>query len=175
MEFALDLAQIMTRNNYLLAVRDDFQSILVKPVLNLTERKLDQEPIDSYVRNRVFGAIVECVQNICRNDQQGSKKNGVLLLSKSDNYFVINAGNLVDSQTQKNWLIQLDNWMNSDRDSLKKELLTLKKSTTELDRSSLEKMALLDLIIKSDKNISYTASPVDDLFLLELEIKIAIC
>lgn len=174
MEFVLELRKVMASHNYMMAIRDDFQSLLVKPVIILTEKRIIQEPIETFVRKRAFGAIVECVQNICRPGQSKFKKKAILLVSKTDKYFVINAGNIVTLSEKEKWSGWLMAWENSDINQLKLELLSLKRSKTGFNRTEMEKMAVLNILIKAEKNFSFTFHPmIGNEFLFEIEIKIS--
>ena len=64
MEYTYTLQKIMAESNYLLAIRDNFESLLSKSVFSIVESQISNDKLDVNIKNRIFSVVVECVQNI---------------------------------------------------------------------------------------------------------------
>ena len=70
----------MSKSNDLLAIRDNFESLLSKSVFSIVESQMNSNNLEVSVKNRIFSVVVECVQNICSNDVvDATSKNSILV------------------------------------------------------------------------------------------------
>ena len=112
----------LDREDLILSFQGDFSHELVRAILILTESKnLENGPLQS----KVFGVIVECLQNIYKHGADKPADSGLtpgifLIGKKGDDYF-LHVGNMV---------------LNTEVDSLKNKIDGLNK----LDESELRKM-----------------------------------
>ena len=157
MEFVLELQKLMIKNNYLIAVRDNFENLLAKSVLKITDKKIREEPVEIHVKNRVFSVIVECVQNICSPNFETTiknKKDSVLLMNKVQNGYQIFAGSRVETNQKERLeqlLFRLRNLNIGGIKELKKEVLKM----DDLSADNQEKLTFIELFLRSDGNISF--------------------
>ena len=87
MEYTYTLQKLMAESNYLLAIRDNFESLLSKSVFSIVESQISNDNLDVNIKNRIFSVVVECVQNICSNDKAHStSKNSILLMIQFSKY-----------------------------------------------------------------------------------------
>lgn len=93
MKYTLELQRIMQEGNCLIALRDNFEDLLAKSALRIIEKKIEHEDVDAELKSKVFGVVVECVQNICSTKNTSSeKKDAVLVLSRITGGYKIEVG-----------------------------------------------------------------------------------
>jgi len=174
MEFALNLQKIMLNDNYLIAIRDNFENLLIKSVLNITDKKIQSEEIELHVKNRIFSVIVECVQNICKTEKGSDrKKDSVLLLNRINNGYRIVAGSKIDLERKKRLSELLTELSGKSVDKIREHwrfALTDKKT---MDVGKQENLALIELFLRSHGNVNYFFSDEENemsFFMIQIEI-----
>lgn len=175
MEFVLELQNQMAKNNYLLAIRDNFENILSKSILKMTERRINAENLQLNVKNRVFGAIVECVQNICNTSNNVDGRNSLLLLNKSNDGFRIVAGTIFNDFRKSRFQKHLTDLMNATDSEIKEIKKRELKEYDPSNENSREILALIDLFTRSGGKISYSFHQLSDentYFILEIDITV---
>ena len=156
MEYTYKLQNLMSKSNDLLAIRDNFESLLSKSVFSIVESQMNSNNLEVSVKNRIFSVVVECVQNICSNDVvDATSKNSILVLNKEENWYKIVVGTKLNNE-RKDRLSSLLNEISS----LSTEELKLKKkelfsSREELDAGQKESLALIDMFNRSAGHIKY--------------------
>ncbi len=156
MVFTLQLQQLMANDNYLIAIRDNFENILIKSVLKITSNKIDKEEIEEHIKKRIFGVIVECLQNICKTDNEVQvEKNSILLLKKSSNGYNIIAGSSIDLKRKERLKTLMEALSAKTNIELKDEWRSSIKDRSQFDDAKRENLALLDLYLRSNGNIKY--------------------
>ena len=174
MEYTYTLQKLMAESNYLLAIRDNFESLLSKSVFSIVESQISNDNLDVNIKNRIFSVVVECVQNICSNDKAHStSKNSILLLNKVDVGHNIVVGTKLNNE-RKNRLEQiLTEISTSSIDELKIKRKNIISTRAGLEESQKEVLALIDMFIRSTGKVKYYFQGEDgnDCFLIiEIEI-----
>jgi len=174
MEYTYTLQKIMAESNYLLAIRDNFESLLSKSVFSIVESQISNDKLDVNIKNRIFSVVVECVQNICSNDRAHSTtKNSILLLNKVDFGHNIVVGTKLN-QERKNRLEQILTEISvSSIEELKNKRKSIISSRSNLEEYQKEILALIDMFIRSAGKVKYHFQGEDgnDCFLIiEIEI-----
>ncbi len=78
--------------------KGDFSQDAIFPVLKIIEENLHKEKHDATSKKKIFHILVELLQNISKHCyKENNIKEGIFLIGKSDDYFVINTGNLIDN------------------------------------------------------------------------------
>lgn len=147
---------MMAESGYLLAIRDNFESLLSKSVFSIVETQMKSKDLDLNVKNRIFSVIVECVQNICATEvSHSTDKNSILLLNKIENGHNIVVGTSLkeDRKLRLNSLLEELNSMNTEQLKQKRKELLSQKS--DLDEVMRENLATVDLFIRSEGKIKY--------------------
>jgi|GEM_PF-2269822 len=174
MEYTFNLQRLMSKSSYLLAIRDNFERLLSKSVFSIVESQMKNDNVDVNVKNRIFGVVVECVQNICSNDTAHSTtKNSILLLNKFENGFKIVVGTKLNKERKARLDIILAEISSSTLEELKakkKSIIFIKK---DLDETQKENLALIDMFIRSSGHVKYHydgESGEDCFLIIEIEI-----
>lgn len=158
MNYVLELQSLMVKDNYLIAVRDNFENLMTKSVLKITESKIKEEDVEVRLKNRVFSVIVECVQNICQTEEvSGSNdKDSVLIMNKIDDGYQVCAGNRIDEE-KKNWLEEfLRELEGSTDDQLKQLKLSIIKRKEKLDDKQQVALTFIELYSRSKGRVEFT-------------------
>ena len=146
----------MARSNYLLAIRDNFESLLSKSVFSIVESQMNAEALDVNVKNRIFSVVVECVQNICTNDLvSATSKNSILLLNKVEDGHKIVVGTKLTNERKERLSLILDEVSSLSSEALKTKKKEILSSKTTLDEIQKESLALIDMFNRSSGNINY--------------------
>lgn len=146
----------MSKSNDLLAIRDNFESLLSKSVFSIVESQMNSNDIDVNVKNRIFSVVVECVQNICNNDVvDATSKNSILVLNKESEGYKIVVGTKLNNDRKErlsSLLNEISSLSTEELKAKKKELLSSKEG---LDAGQKESLALIDMFNRSAGNINY--------------------
>lgn len=172
MRYTHDLQRIMTESNYLLAVRDNFESILSKSVFAIVESQMNNEDLN--LKNKIFGVVVECVQNICNNDVVNpSRKNSTLLLNKLPKGYKVVVGTKLSSIRKERLEKLLSEIEHSDMNKLKEKRKDILSTRGKLEDEQKESLALIDMFIRSMGQIKYYFDETSEDSFLIIEIIIA--
>lgn len=174
MEYTFNLQKLMAESNYLLAIRDNFESLLSKSVFSIVESQIKNDNLDVNVKNRIFSVVVECVQNICSNDKAHStSKNSILLLNKIENGHNIVVGTKLNDERKARLDEILSEISSSSIEELKSKRKVIISTRADLDESQKENLALIDMFIRSAGKVKYhyDGENGNDCFLIiEIEI-----
>lgn len=164
----------MAKSGYLLAIRDNFESLLSKSVFSIVQTHMNSKEEDFTIKNKIFSVVVECVQNICSTDNTHStEKNSILLLNKIEKGHNIVVGTHLHNERKKrleDLITSLSKMTAEELKAKKKEVLSQK---TELDEIQRENLALVEMYIRSESKIKFHYEDYrgDDSFLIiEIEI-----
>jgi hypothetical protein len=173
MNYTLELQKVMTEGHYLIALRDNFENLLSRSVLNIIERKIDGEEIDSTMKNKIFGVVVECVQNICSSEEQNaSRKDSVLLIRRVDNGYMIEVGTLIHGDRKQRLDDLINNLIHMDEVSMRQQKNDILSVRDELTLEQRDFLALTDIRLRSEGNMKYRMEEHDGTHFLVLEITI---
>lgn len=176
MKFVPELQKIMVNDNYLIAIRDNFENLLIKSVLKITDQKLQSEVADLNVKNRIFSVVVECVQNICKKDGEktdDNKKDSILLINKINEGFRIVAGTKIDQIRKERLSGLLDDLSCSSNETIKNKWRGVLTDDSGLNTGNKEQLALIELYLRSEGNVNYVfEKEEDDLYYFMIQIEI---
>ncbi|MEM9024279.1 MAG: SiaB family protein kinase, partial [Bacteroidota bacterium] len=116
----------LTEHNLLMVHRGDFLQDSLLPVLKMIEDNIKSD-LDKYkVKRVVYNLMVEILQNITNHAKvDEGKREGVMLLGKHEERYVIIAGNYIDNDLIPAFQEKLDRVINKDKKALKKMYRTL--------------------------------------------------
>ncbi len=173
MNYTLELQKVMTEGHYLIALRDNFEDLLSKSVLTIIERKIEGEEIDVSIKNKIFGVVVECVQNICSSEQQNaSKKDSVLLIRRIDNGYLVEVGTLIHGDRKVKLDGMIHDFMSMDEAAMRERKNAILSSREDLTLEQRDFLALSDIRLRSEGNMKYRMEEHEGNHFLVLEITI---
>ena len=155
----------LNESKMLLMFKGDFNQELVNAIVSLIEGvpEISDEPI--FLKTRMSGAIVECLQNICRHGagfgESIKMKPGIILISKGKDEYIIGIGNPILNSKVKSLRYYLDKVNNLDKEELKKfhkEVLV----NAELYGKYGADLGLINMARKSHKKFEFDFRQLDD-------------
>ena len=167
--------------NYLQMIYNgEFNQDLIKSILILTERKFVGGENEVF-KNKIFGVIVECLQNIERHSaryegEEADKDVGsaILVLGKDSNDFVISTGNLVINSKVPALRQRVERINAADMDEIKsmqKEVIR----NMDVTAKGGSGLGLLDIAKKSEQSLEYDFMQIDEkysFFILRVKVGI---
>ena len=159
---AIHYHQKMVSEDILVIHKGDFSQDAIFPVLKIIEENLQKARKDSTSKKKIFHILVELLQNISRHCLMvGDKKEGIFLIGKTDNYFVINTGNLIKNNEVKSLKKQLD-LLNGLNGKELKELYLSKLRERHLPNNGGAGIGLIDIARRLISPVNYSIEPIDD-------------
>jgi len=90
--------QVLYDNNILLEYKGDFSRGAILPLLTIIEKNLSERKI----LKKVGHVLVEMLQNISKHNSSTNNSLGVCLISQHDEQYLINTGNIIDTEKIEN-------------------------------------------------------------------------
>lgn len=173
MKYVLELHNLMARNNYLISIRDNFESLLAKSVLKITDNRISDENVEKQVKNRVFSVIVECVQNVCsaeKNDHHS--RDSVLLMNKVKHGYQIVAGTRVNGERKVRLKNLLEVLKSKDIYEIKKDRLKILSNRETLTPELQDELTFMELFVRSNRSINFIFDDDDNgsFFMIKIDI-----
>ncbi|MFH1320126.1 MAG: SiaB family protein kinase [Bacteroidota bacterium] len=167
----------LNKNNILLMFKGDFNQELITSLVLLIKGLPEITRENVIVRNRIAGAVVECLQNICRHGESSKKDGemeaGLILISKRKEDYIISTGNTVLSSSVES----LRYYLNKVNSLNKKELKEFHKEVlinTELFGKYGADLGLINLARKSNEKFKFDFHKFDDkYYFFSFEISIS--
>ncbi|PLX13639.1 MAG: hypothetical protein C0597_11415 [Marinilabiliales bacterium] len=165
-EFKIDEAinyhQRMVSEEILVIHKGDFSQDAIFPVLRIIEDNLQKENKDAVSKKKIFHILVELLQNISRHClKEGDKKEGIFLIGKSDDCFVVNTGNLIDNNVVDKLKENID-FINSHNGKELKDLYLSKLRERNLPNNGGAGIGLIDIARRLISPINYSIKKLDD-------------
>lgn len=100
LNFVSEVRRQMDENQLMLSYRGEMSQEIVMALLNLTEKKLTQTTsFDVSIKTRVFGVMVECLQNITKHSDKGKhERSNMFMIGFSDLGYMIYSGNVIKAE-----------------------------------------------------------------------------
>jgi hypothetical protein len=159
---AIGYHQRMVEENILVIHKGDFSQDAIFPVLKIIEENLQREKKDAASKKKIFHILVELLQNISRHCVKvGDKKEGIFMIGKSDNYFVINTGNLIANDAVDQ-LKERINHINSLNGKELKELYLNKLRDRNMPNNGGAGIGLIDIARRLISPLNYSIQKIDE-------------
>jgi hypothetical protein len=159
---SVELNELLTRNDVLMAYHGDFRQDAILPLLNMINRNINNIHTESYLNKTIFHVLVEMLQNIMHHGYApNGKKEGIFSLAVSDKKFNICTANYVSNEKSLYLVEILESFLahtNGELKSMYKQIL--KGGTQNTDGGA--GLGLIDIIRASSKPPEYRLVKVDD-------------
>jgi len=130
---AMEFHKKMLSENIIMIQKGDFSDDSIIPILEILEKNLPAFIQQSNPRREAYHVLVELLQNISKYAiKQGDRKEGIFIIKKGNDDFIISAGNYIEKKhmAQLNRQLQILNSLNK-KELKKKYLETLNEDTKE--------------------------------------------
>jgi hypothetical protein len=95
---SVELNELLTRNNVLMAYQGDFRQDSILPLLNMINRNIQNIQTENYLYKTIFHVLVEMLQNIMHHGYTyNDKREGIFTIAVSQKKFNICAANYVEN------------------------------------------------------------------------------
>ena len=159
---AVGYHQKMCTENIMVIHKGDFSQDAIFPVLKIIEENLQKDKKDGVSKKKIFHILVELLQNISKHCyKKDDKKEGIFMIGKSDNHFVINTGNLIHNELVDDLRTRLDE-INSHNGKELKELYLSKLRERNLPLNGSTGIGLIDIARRLISPINYSFHKIDD-------------
>ena len=143
--------------------KGDFTQDAIFPVLKIIEENLHKEKKDATSKKKIFHILVELLQNISRHCyKENNIKEGIFLIGKSDNYFVINTGNLIKNEYVDEFRDHLDEINSLNGKELKILYLDKLRERNFPNNDDSAGIGLIDIARRLISPINYSFEKLDD-------------
>jgi hypothetical protein len=137
--------------NIILMQKGDFSNNSLTPVLEILQKNLPDIFMQSHPRKEVYHVLVEVLQNLSRNGTgQNGRKEGIFMIKKKENSFVISAGIYVVKSQKIIMSKQIDFLNGLSKMELKSRYL---KSLNEENQGA--QIEMIDIARRSTEAIKY--------------------
>ncbi len=162
--FSEELYELMLKENAQIIFHGDFSQNAILHILKMIEENIVQTKGDINHAKKVILVLIELLQNISKHGEKYlGNKEGIFILSKKDNHFVISAGNWVATATVKKWLPHIENINN-----LNESQLSTLYAQTLMDGPGSEKggagIGLIDVALMTEGKIEFQVFRKDSLY-----------
>lgn len=160
-DFVENIHNYMNKQRFMLSYRGSISQSITKSILLMTEKKMDLEQEDSSVKKKVFGVMVECLQNICKPQTADKSKDAIVMIAKSNEHYIVYIGNVIASE-KKEILSQKINEINLlPREELKEQHKILLSNNLN-DSNNQAILGLIDIAKKTGNKIEFYFNDVSD-------------
>ena len=124
---SVELHELLTKNDVLMAYHGDFRQDAILPLLNMINRNINNIHKESYLNKTIFHVLVEMLQNVMHHGYTGNdRKTGIFTLAVSDQKFNICTANYVSNDKSLYLKEILENFLvhsNGELKSMYKQIL----------------------------------------------------
>jgi hypothetical protein len=161
------LERLMADNNVFFIWSAHISNDVEKEVLTFTETKLDEQEIELNIRRRVFGVLVEILENVAKYSpgKEPEKQFGmpVAMIRLDNDVYSITTGNLIKNDKVEDLKEKLEIINKFDNVGLK-ELFRSSLSGQDIKSESTGNLGLIDMARKSGSKLVYQFEKVNELY-----------
>lgn len=151
----------MISHQFVVSYMGHFNQELLRSLIKITEKKLNHIEEDKNVKSRIFHFMIECVQNICRIDEERSKASDFLfLIGKQANNYIIYSGGVFSGEESRSLIEQINIVNSLNSDEVKETYYNALKQNT-IKKESFVLLSLLDISKRTKSKIEYAIQHVD--------------
>jgi hypothetical protein len=152
----------MDENQLMLCYKGEMSQEIVMALLNLTENKLNQTKFDTTVKNRVFGVMVECLQNITQHSEKREHaKSNMFMIGCSDNGYMIYSGNVIRTEKVEEFREKIKK-INTMSDDEMKEFYKYWIKIESLSGKTGSGLGLIHIARKTGNHLDFDFEPMDN-------------
>lgn len=160
----------MQVNNILFVYQGEVTADLVSSILQMMENKLEGEGEDKKVKKRVFGVMVECLQNVYHHldaippsdaSNPIKDKTAILIIGKEEQSYFIITGNHILNDRIPEVRGHLDRINKASKEELKQLYQEILSNETFSEKGTAG-LGMIDIARKSGQRLGYAFHPIND-------------
>ena len=172
-DHAIQLNQILRRNQIIMAYQGDFRQHTILPLLNMIEKNLMVKRAKYAAYKTLFHVLVEMLQNVMHHGYiEDEKREGIFAIGTQKQHFTVSTANFVACEKVPMVKDLIDQFLQMDNDTLKE---MSKRILKERDDGPFggSGLGIIDIIRASSEPPTYVIVPVNDKkFLFYLNVKV---
>ncbi len=155
----------------ILSFDGDIDDTIIQDAFEITEKNFDNHSIPTNIRKKIFGVVVESLQNLYHHldappsSANKGKKWAAFILSKSENSFQIKTKNFLDINNHLPLRMRMEQINTLEKDDLK-SLYKLILSNQKFSEKGGGGLGLVEMVRRSGNKIDYEFEKYDNNFLL---------
>jgi hypothetical protein len=163
LEYVIDLHKTMQKHNFMLSYRGAFSQDMVKSIISLTEKRINEEEHNTAIKKRVFNVMVECLQNICNTNIEQNKSNSksLFMFGKNEDEYRVYSGSVIENDKVDSLKSKLESIKHMSSDELKNLYVTLLSTSKFIDNLGIA-LGLIDVAKKTGNKISFSFSKMNE-------------
>jgi hypothetical protein len=164
MSYIHEFHKLMTDNDIILIYEGDFSQEITKTVLAITERKLENEGVESTTKKKVYSVMVESLQNISKHqfhDVSGHETGSVFMIGYTDTEYLIISANPILNEKVELVRGKIDHVNSLDKEGLKQLYKDVRMNGT-ISEVGGAGLGFIDMARKSGNKIEYLFDKTSD-------------
>lgn len=170
LETVRQIFNIMDDRKFLLCYNGNISHELIKSLLSVAENKLNAEESDLIIKKKVFNVMMECLQSICRGENNAVKNSFFMLGKGNDSYDIHSCFYVSETYCTelKSLLEEVNSW---DTEKLKMEHKNyiLNKENNPMKRLLLP---FIDISLKSMNRLQFEYEGIEDKYFFTVKTSI---
>jgi hypothetical protein len=168
-----ELFSTMIKHNVILIYHGLFDQEMIKSVLVMTEKKLEQEKIEEGLKKKLFNVMIEGLQNVAKHQMVREDENHpFLMIGKEEHSFHVVTGNYIPNNKMDIVREKIDKINSLNKEELKEfyKQARLKSVISDVGGAGL---GFIDMARKSGNKLDYRFFEIDkeySLFILNSQI-----
>lgn len=151
----------MFSHQFVMSVMGTLDQDLLKSLIRVTEKKLEDLEADEVIRKKIFHFVVECAQNLCNAEPENNRENNLFLIGKKGSEYVVFLGTMY-SKIQSAQITDLINSVNKLEKAEVRDKFYAELATKNYAGQNHLLMSVLDMARRSRQKINYEIFPVNN-------------
>jgi hypothetical protein len=162
MHNVFDFHDLMLKHNTVMMYQGDFSQEIVKTVLAMTEKSLNEEQSSGIVKKKVFNVMVEMLQNVCKHQHAVNIDNfkPVFMVGENENFYYIISGNAI-LKTRIDALINKIEHLNTLNAEELKDLFKTTRLNSQISKEGGAGLGFIDVIRKAENKLEFSFYPIN--------------
>jgi hypothetical protein len=162
-----DFYRLVKETDTMMVYKGDFAKSSILPILKIFEDSIQNVDGNINIKKRVYIIMVELLENISDHaieysDEYKDLKEGIFILGKKDNMYLISTGNKVKNEKVSSIKAYIESLNQLSYAELRKLYVNNLKKTKETD-SDFDGLGLIDIVSESSDNIDFNFEKLNDM------------
>jgi hypothetical protein len=159
---SVELNELLTKNNVLMAYHGDFRQDAILPLLNMINRNINNIHKESYLNKTIFHVLVEMLQNVMHHGYTSNdRKEGFFTLAVTEQKFNICTANYVSNDKSLYLKEILENFLTYSNGELKRMYKQILRGGPQNSDGGAG-LGFIDIIRASSQPPDYNLVKIDD-------------
>ena len=159
---AIELNEILKRNNILMAYQGDFQQSSILPLLNMIDKNLNIKKSENAINKNLFHILVELLQNIMHHGYAAEdKREGIFSIGINDQKYNICAANYIGNENVDELRKKLERFRTMSMNDLKEEYKSILRGGPKTPDGGAG-LGFIDIMRASEQQLQFEFVKLDE-------------